>query len=59
MSNCECGGELDALSQGHYACVECGDAYWDDEFGFEKDDDFDAEQFADNAIGDSSWRSDE
>ena len=61
MSKCECGGELSALgSANHLACEDCGDAFWEHDDGFlEKDDDFDAEQFADDAIGCSSWRSDE
>ena len=58
MNTCECGGELSALgSKNHLACEECGDAYWENEDGsLDKDDDFDAWKFADNAVGDSNWR---
>jgi len=62
MSSCEsCGGELSALgSPNHLSCEDCGDVFWlNDDGSFDKDDDFDSEQFADNAIGGSEWRSDE
>jgi len=59
MSTCEeCGGDLSALgSPQHLSCEDCGDVFWEHDDGFlEKDDDFDAYEFADNAVGDSNWR---
>jgi len=61
MANCEsCGGDLSALgSADHLSCEDCGDVFWENKDGsLDKDDDFDAWEFADNAVGDSNWRRD-
>ena len=60
MDKCECGGELTALgSADHLSCMDCGKVFWEEEDGsLTEDEDFDSKQFADNAIGDEHWDSD-
>jgi len=59
MNNCpECGGELLGLtSEDHLSCSDCYEVFWENADGsLEKDENFDADKFADTAVGDSNWR---